>query len=128
MPEEAQKRVDEITDVLGLAEELGKSISRINELFSFRRRINFVTRALAGAVIADILITAAIFFFFHALHDAQLQACNNTNEARASQVVVWNEVIHQFGPEHPSAVQVAKNKRFLLFIKNKFPKIDCSKL
>jgi hypothetical protein len=112
-------------DALELAERLGDSIARINQLFAFRKIVKRLIWGLAISVSIDILLSVAIFFFFH---NSQITACHIGNDARADQITLWHGLVQHFSDPHPTQQDAIREKAFLAFVDHTFRPVDCAQI
>lgn len=118
----------EAPDALALAEELGKAIRRINDLFSFRRFIRRFIIALACTSLLDVAITVVLALFFSSLHNAQLSACHISNESRRDQVILWQGIVDKFASKNSTPQQRTADRDLIAFVDKTFHPLDCHKI
>ena len=120
-----EKKIEEITDPLELAAELGKSIKRINELFAFRRWARRIVIGLSIAVLFDITLTLVVVLFYRQLHSTQVLACERS---RLDQLSVWHTILHQFTSAHTTSQQHLNDVRFSRFVNQELNPQNCNQL
>jgi hypothetical protein len=110
-------------DLQGALENMTKQLRQVRTSL---RRSKRVLAALTVSLVIDVLLTIVVSITAAALHSTQVSACQQGNQTRSKEVLLWTHLAALSITPQTTAKQRAADDQLLAFIRVTFAPRNCA--
>lgn len=98
----------------------------VDEITGYRKRTGKLVKGLIAVTVVSILVAALAVYLFFRVHDSDVGNCAASNQVRAQQLQLWQNVLSLAVGPHPTAAGLGFEGKTMADVREAFAPVDCS--